>query len=230
MKRKWLDVLLVILPAIAVVLTALPEFEMHFFGGFTEYVSGFDTLLLGYGDFGPMAAGVLSILLTVRGILRWKRSGEKTFTGMALAALLCSLFHNILSSGANSFSWTISGVLLVNLAVNAVARGSVWNGGVLKVVYCLPAVLYGLLILIIGINMGFQGFLPGAWLSLVLLAAAGFLLCRDQWWGCIPGMAVGVLTVMGASANSLLDDRAIGIFVSIVFAVLGLVCYRRNQM
>lgn len=229
MKRKWFDFFLIVLPAIAAVLTALPEFEMHFFGGFTEYVSGFAPILLGYGDFGPMTAGILSILLTVRGLLRWKRKEEKNFSAMALAALLCSLYHNILSSGANDLSWSISGVLLVNLAVNALAKGNLRNGKVTKLVYFLPAVFYGLLILIIGINMGFHGFLPGAWLSLVLLASAGFLLCKEKWWGCLPGIAVGIITVTGASANSLLDDRTIGIFVCIVFAVFGLICYKSKQ-
>lgn len=122
--RKLLGVFLVILPAIAAVLTALPfSFAMEFSGG-TSYVSGFDPLLIGYGNWGPVVTGVLSILLTLRGIwyvLRKNRQSFRGVTGMAFVACAFSLV-SVFFKTATLYSWLISAALCGLIAVNGMLK------------------------------------------------------------------------------------------------------------
>lgn len=126
MKKKLLKVLSVLLPLAAAILTALPEsFAMRFFAGgdgyYLTYVVGFDPLLIGYGNFGPMLTGVLSILLTVRSLLALRKQEFPGVTGMALAAFLCSLLY-LISCRATAASGSISVLLLVNTLISICAN------------------------------------------------------------------------------------------------------------
>lgn len=73
-KQKYLSILLIILPALAAVLTAMPgAVVMRFFAGengyFLEKVSGFNRILVGYGQVFPGAAGCSAIVTTLFAII-----------------------------------------------------------------------------------------------------------------------------------------------------------------
>ena len=128
--RKLLEVFLVVLPAVAAVLTALPfSFILEFSGG-SSYVSGFDMLLIGYGNWEPMVTGILSIVLALRGIwyvLRKNRQPFRGVTGMAFVACAFSLV-SIFFKAATLYSLLISAALFGLIEVNGMLKK--WNGEV----------------------------------------------------------------------------------------------------
>lgn len=110
--KKTFSILLILLPVLAAGLTALPNgFMMRFFAGengwFIKYVSGFDLILAGYGNFGPLVCGVLCIAMAAwSGFFVWKQKIPNV-TFPAVIACLCSLSNNILGD-PTVISWTIT--------------------------------------------------------------------------------------------------------------------------
>lgn len=93
--RKFVNIILIILPVAAVVLNALPNtVKMDWFGGYTTYSSGFSTLPIGYAIWGPMLAGVSAGVVGILGVY-WamKRNSKsmKWMTGLSAFAALMSL-------------------------------------------------------------------------------------------------------------------------------------------
>ena len=102
----------------------------------------------------------------------------------------------------------------------------------MKILYCFPAVLYGGLLALIGSDLGFGGFEPEAWVYIALLVLSAVLLCKNKWWGCIPGMAVGGIVVYlfeNTSAHQHINANPIGIGIIAYFAVMGLFCHKLNK-
>lgn len=119
-KQNIFSILLILLPALTVTLTALPNgFMMRFFAGengwFINYVSGFDFILAGYGNFGPLICGILCIIMTAQGVFAaWKQKFPDVRIP-AVIACLGSLSNNILGD-ATVISW-ITTLLTALLAV-----------------------------------------------------------------------------------------------------------------
>lgn len=124
--KKIFSVLLILLPALSVILTALPNgFMMRFFAGengwFIEYVSGFDFILPGYGNFGPLICGILCIIMTAQGIFAvWKHKIPEVRL-QAVIACLGSLSNNVLAD-ATVISWIITGLTAMLAAVSICAK------------------------------------------------------------------------------------------------------------
>ena len=125
-KQKVFPILMFFLAAFAVILTALPNgFMMRFFAGengwFIEYVSGFDLILAGYGNIGPLVCGVLCIVMMIQSIVAiWKQKIPDVRV-QAVIACLGSLSNNILAD-ATIISWTITGLTAVLVAVGIFAK------------------------------------------------------------------------------------------------------------
>ena len=90
-----------------------------------------------------------------------------------------------------------------------------------KFLYIMPAVLicmlYALLAALAG---GFGGFQPIAVVNICLPIAAGILLRKNKWWGCLLGVAMGaVLIFTGMTAA-----RIAGIVLAAYYAIMGIVC------
>lgn len=81
--RKLTNWLMTILPVCAVVLTAMPGFVRMRFAApapepaYIEYCSGFSMLPVGYGNWGPMLAGIFACVLVVLAFIGLFRSSEK---------------------------------------------------------------------------------------------------------------------------------------------------------
>ena len=119
--KKRLRGLMIVLHALAAVLTAMPEsYCMRFFAGengyFYKYVSGFDPILMGYGNIGPMVAGVISIVMVILGIARWKK-GYWPHTGILEVAAFSASLINI-GCDQTVWNWMIYGVLLAAVVVD----------------------------------------------------------------------------------------------------------------
>ena len=95
--------------------------------------------------------------------------------------------------------------------------------------YSLPALLYGGLVATIGFSVGFGGFQLEAWLYLILLFAAAILLSMKQWWGSIPGIAVGGIVIylfQTTSVHQHVNVIPLGIGMIFYYAAMGLICYK----
>ena len=95
-----------------------------------------------------------------------------------------------------------------------------------KFLYIMPAVLicmlYGLLAALAG---GFGGFQPIAIVNICLPIAAGILLRKNKWWGCLFGVAMGaVLIFTGMTAA-----RIAGTVLAVYYIVMGIVCAASNK-
>ena len=102
----------------------------------------------------------------------------------------------------------------------------------MKLLYCFPAVLYCGIVALIGLDVGFGGFAPEAWIYISLLVLAAILLCLKKWWGCIPGMAVGGIILFifeTTSSHQHINVAPIGIGIIAYFAAMGLICYKRHR-
>lgn len=98
MDKKLMNKLLVLLPAAAVVLTALPWcVKMRFMGDgeyFIEYFSGFSLIPMGYAMWSPMITGVCAAVLTILGLLCVRQGREKLqrpMMSIAIVAVLMSI-------------------------------------------------------------------------------------------------------------------------------------------
>lgn len=124
--RNLLRGLLIGLPTLAAVLNGLTESHcMRFFAGengyFYEYVSGYDPILMGYGNFGPMLTGVLSILFVVLELLRWNRESYAHANIALVAAFGASIMHMGLVD-RTLWNWAVSGLLLGAVVVDCLLK------------------------------------------------------------------------------------------------------------
>ena len=96
-----------------------------------------------------------------------------------------------------------------------------------KFLYIMPAVLicmlYALLTALAGSVSGFQ---PIAFVYIFLPIAAGVLLRKEKWWGCLFGVAMGgILIYNGMTAQPrLMAALAAGMILVGYSGVMGLLC------
>ena len=102
-----------------------------------------------------------------------------------------------------------------------------------KFLYILPAVLicmlYALLTALAG---GISGFQPIAFVYIICPIAAGILLRKEKWWGCLFGVAMGlVLLYMGSQHTGQVMDieRPMGLAFLIYYTIMGFICRKANK-
>ena len=92
-----------------------------------------------------------------------------------------------------------------------------------KFLYIMPAVLicmlYALLTALAG---GVAGLQPIAFANILMPIAAGVLLRREKWWGCLFGIAVGGLLLY--NSRNMMLGFVIGFVLIAYYAAMGLVC------
>lgn len=106
-KQKRLQLLSVVLPMAAALLSALPNVvRMDWMGGYVTYCSGYSLVPVGYGIGGPFCAAVCALVLTVLGaaavLCKWKHmTGPMTVLAVlaALLSLSAALFGLITVAG-----------------------------------------------------------------------------------------------------------------------------------
>ena len=101
-----------------------------------------------------------------------------------------------------------------------------------KFLYIMPAVLivmlYALLAALAG---GIGGFQPIAFVYIICPIAAGILLRKEKWWGCLFGIAMGaILIYSGMTAHPQVMIAFIsGLILAAYYAAMGLVCAASNK-
>ena len=95
-----------------------------------------------------------------------------------------------------------------------------------KFLYIMPAVLilmlYALLAALAG---GVSGFQPVAYLYMILPIAAGILLRKGKWWGCLFGAAMGTMLFF----TGMTVARIAGIVLAVYYIAMGIVCVVSNK-
>ena len=95
-----------------------------------------------------------------------------------------------------------------------------------KFLYIMPSVLvcmlYALLAALAG---GFGGFQPIAIVNICLPIAAGILLRKNKWWGCLFGAAMGCVLIF----SGMVAARIAGIVLAAYYIIMGIVCAVSNQ-
>lgn len=118
MRHRWKEILLILLPALAVVLAMLPEGIALVFAGsptqrFVRYYPIFDTLPPGYGMVFPFLAAYASVALVLLGIiccLRPRKVLTELLFWLSLLAFLMST-QTPLFALTGSIHWTWVSVL-----------------------------------------------------------------------------------------------------------------------
>ena len=92
-----------------------------------------------------------------------------------------------------------------------------------KFLYIMPSVLtlmlYGLLAALAG---GFGGFQPIAFVYMGLPLAAGILLRKGKWWGCLFGIAMGGILLY--TGRNVMIAFVAGLVLVAYYIAMGLVC------
>ena len=92
-----------------------------------------------------------------------------------------------------------------------------------KLLYIMPSVLtlmlYGLLAALAG---GFGGFQPIAFVYMGLPLAAGILLRKGKWWGCLFGIAMGGILLY--TGRNVMIAFVAGLVLVAYYIAMGLVC------
>ena len=96
-----------------------------------------------------------------------------------------------------------------------------------KFLYIMPAVLicmlYALLAALAG---GISGFQPIAFVYIALPLLAGIFLRKGKWWGCLFGIAMGVLLIYnGMTAQpQVMVGFVAGLILAAYYIAMGLTC------
>jgi hypothetical protein len=92
-----------------------------------------------------------------------------------------------------------------------------------KFLYIMPAVLicmlYGLLAALAG---GISGFQPIAFVYILLPLLAGVILRKDKWWGCLFGIAMGVVLIY--NGRDMMIAFVAGLILAAYYIAMGIVC------
>lgn len=124
--RKPANLLLIILSVAEVVLTAVPGFVRMRFAApdpepaYIEYCSGFSMLPVGYGNWGPMLAGVFSCITVVLAVIHWFRSTERAenwMLGLSAAGAGILTATSLLFGTGTVFSWIVAALLVIEALI-----------------------------------------------------------------------------------------------------------------
>lgn len=99
-----------------------------------------------------------------------------------------------------------------------------------KIVFYIPAILFTILYIWVGITFGMGSISPLVFAWITLFLVSGTLLSKDKFWGGILGMLPGVCFLyMGTNyTGQRFSERAIGVVVLIFYMLCsGYVIYKK---
>ena len=96
------------------------------------------------------------------------------------------------------------------------------------IMYFIPAAIMVICNLIAVEAMGFSAVHPVAWVITVLLGASALLMYQNRWWGCLLGVAVGLVFVyMGTrETGQIINESPIGVLVCGYYLICGFISYK----
>ena len=100
-----------------------------------------------------------------------------------------------------------------------------------KVLYFLPVALGTALYVFLGIASSFRSINPLVWIALVMLVISGILMNKNKWWGCVPGILIGILLIyMGTKeTGQIIKETPFGIIMCVYYIVCAVVSYKSGS-
>ena len=100
-----------------------------------------------------------------------------------------------------------------------------------KVLYFLPVALGTALYVFLGIASSFSSINPLVWIALVMLVISGILMNKNKWWGCVPGILIGILLIyMGTKeTGQIIKETPFGIIMCVYYIVCAVVSYKSGS-
>jgi len=97
-----------------------------------------------------------------------------------------------------------------------------------KLLYFFPVVCGYILYTFLGIISSSSSINPFVWLALIFLLISGILMNKNKWWGCIFGIAIGLLLIyMGTQeTGQIIKETPFGIIMCIYYIVCAIISYR----
>ena len=93
-----------------------------------------------------------------------------------------------------------------------------------KVIYFTPAIFGLVFYSLLTVFSGFGAIRPTVWLCIAMLFVSAVLLAQKKWFGCIPGILVGILLIcMSFQATGQVIDieRPLGIALIVFYIFCG---------
>ena len=100
-----------------------------------------------------------------------------------------------------------------------------------NVLYFTPAIFGLVFYCFLAVFSGFGAIHPAVWLCIAMLFVSAVLMARKKWFGCIPGILVGVLLIWMSdqyTGQAIDIERPLGIGL-ILFYILSGVISRTNK-
>ena len=87
----------------------------------------------------------------------------------------------------------------------------------------LPLVVFCVFCAAVGVLGGISAIPPIYWAMLVLTLIASVLMLQGKWWGCLPGIAAGILLLnMGLETpGQIINEAPVGAFLFAYWTALG---------
>ena len=93
-----------------------------------------------------------------------------------------------------------------------------------KVIYFTPAIFGLMFYSLLALFSGFGAIHPVVWLCIAMLFMSAVLLAKKKWFGCLPGILVGVLLIWMSVqyAGQVIDiERPLGIGLILFYILCG---------
>lgn len=99
-----------------------------------------------------------------------------------------------------------------------------------KVLYFAPAIFGLVFYCLLAVYSGFGAIHPAVWLCIAMLFISAVLLAKEKWFGCIPGVLVGILLIWMSlqSTGQVIDiERPLGIILILFYIFCGLYAHKK---
>ena len=99
-----------------------------------------------------------------------------------------------------------------------------------KVVFFVPAIFGLVFYCFLTIFSGIGAIHPAVWLCIALLFASAILMAKKKWFGCIPGILVGVVLIWMSFQNTgqVIDiERPLGIGLCLFYIFCGIISKKK---
>ena len=98
-----------------------------------------------------------------------------------------------------------------------------------KVLYFTPAIFGLVFYSLLTVFSGFGAIYPAVWLCIAMLFVSAVLLAKKKWFGCIPGILVGVMLIWLSlqSTGQVVDiERPLGVALTLFYMLSAIISYK----
>ena len=99
-----------------------------------------------------------------------------------------------------------------------------------KVLYYVPSIFGLIFYCLLAVFSGIGAINPAVWICIGLLFASAILMAKRKWFGCIPGVLVGILLIWMSfqSTGQVIDiERSMGIGLILFYIFCGLSSHKK---